>query len=166
MRFFIIFCMLLFVFKLKFSKFHSGVNFFVFVINWTFTWIFVFGLWLAEGCVGAGLRTVLWVVVAGSGRSLIPVEPQQGEEGEERLSVTNQDGGRLRGRILGPVSHMIDQSHDQQSHDQLQSIFSAALNFQNLKQKFCSFLDFAKSNYFSIFQFQSLSWRKKSTVFF
>ncbi|TNN29403.1 ATPase family AAA domain-containing protein 1-B [Liparis tanakae] len=51
---------------------------------------------------GAGLPTVLRVVVVGGGRSLVPVEAQQGEEGEERLAVTHQDGGRLRGRVAGP----------------------------------------------------------------
>ena len=51
----------------------------------------------------AGLRTVLWLVVVGSRRSLVFVESQQGEEGEERLSVTQQDGSRLGRRLTGPV---------------------------------------------------------------
>lgn len=45
---------------------------------------------------------MLRVVVVGGGWSLVLVESQQGEEGEERLSVTNQDGGRLGRSVGGP----------------------------------------------------------------
>lgn len=45
---------------------------------------------------GERLRTMLCVEVVGGGRSLVLVKSKQGEEGEERLGVTHQDGGRLR----------------------------------------------------------------------
>lgn len=45
---------------------------------------------------------MLCVVVVGGRRSLIPIESQQGEEGEERLSMAHQDGGRFRRRLSGP----------------------------------------------------------------
>lgn len=48
---------------------------------------------------------MLQVEVAGSGRSLVLEESQQGQEGEERLRVTQQDGGGLRRRIGGPEGH-------------------------------------------------------------
>lgn len=48
---------------------------------------------------------MLCVVVAGGGRSLVLVESQQGEEGEERLGVTHQDGGGLRRLVCGPDGH-------------------------------------------------------------
>lgn len=45
---------------------------------------------------------MLFVVVAGSGRSLVLVESEQGEERKERFCMTQQDGGRLRRLLRGP----------------------------------------------------------------
>lgn len=50
----------------------------------------------------AGLLTVLGVVVVGSGRNLVFEESQQGQEGEKRLGVTDQDGGRFRCSVSRP----------------------------------------------------------------
>lgn len=52
-----------------------------------------------------GSLTVLGLVVGGSGRSQVLVKPEQGEEREERLSMTDQDGGGLRQLLRRPEGH-------------------------------------------------------------
>lgn len=85
---------------------------------------------------GTGLRTVLRAVVAGGGRSLVLVEPQQGEEREKRLGVTHQDGGRLRRRVRGPERHrqslMINKVHSNSHPDS----FLPSVSLQNKSSKF------------------------------
>lgn len=50
----------------------------------------------------AALCTLLCVKVAGSGRSLFLVEPQQGEHRQDRLCVTHEDGGGFRRLVCRP----------------------------------------------------------------
>lgn len=54
---------------------------------------------------GRGALTVLGVVVAGSGRGLVLVEAQQRQEREQRLTMTQQDGGGLGQLLRGPDGH-------------------------------------------------------------
>lgn len=58
--------------------------------------------WMFDPVTSSSLisqHTLLGVVVAGSGRSLVFVQPQQGQKRKERLSVAHQDGGGLRGGL-------------------------------------------------------------------